>query len=188
MAAAGSHSASPRTSSSWLCAKATVSPPPPPPGSGAHLFSAGAGQGYGRGWGRMCGYTTVGAWGFGTDRDLGMRPAWPARRTEVRAPPSLASAQILRGDCAIREAPGHVCQLCPFSQKQRQNPGNGSLSVPSFLAACSLSAPSQPLALPAPLAWGLPGLPPFFTLYSCISQCLGVRTPGSHKKYHKRSR
>lgn len=150
--------------------------PPPPPGLGAHLFPAGTGQGCGRGWGRMCGYTLVGAWGFGTDRGLGLRPAWPARRTEVRAPPSLASAQTLRGDCATGEAPGRVCQqsregeLCPFSQKQRWNPGNSSLPVP-LLPLCLLPLSTFTAACSAcPFSLGAPRTPAplFFTLSTPI--------------------
>lgn len=95
----------PESAGSWLWAKATMSPPLYPPGPGAHLFTAGTGLVCGRGWGRMSGNTILSAWGIAqgpSDRGLGVRPAWPARRTGgadlCEGSPCLASAQILRRD------------------------------------------------------------------------------------------
>lgn len=152
------------------------------------MFPAGAGQGCGRDWHRTCGYTIVGAWGVGTDRDLGVRPAWPARRTEG------ADSEGSPLPCQCPASQGRLCHLGGTRHVRLQSPegelrplarsrdgvlGTALFLFPSFLSACSLSAPSQPLALPAPLAWGLPGLhrlPPsllslllYFSVFRCQS-------------------
>lgn len=163
ISAAGSHLLSPQAlphpepAGSWLCAKATVSPPPPPPlppypawvpacsllGQGR----AGAGSGAG-----------CVAWGFGTDCGLGVRPAWPARRTGLLLPvPRFSGETVL---------PGRHQDMFASSVSSARS----SLPDPLLLPLCLLLLSTFTASCSAcPFSVGVPRtLPPFFTLSTPI--------------------
>lgn len=149
----------------------------------------------------MSGNTISGAWARGLPGQPGGKKGQSSVKASAALPVPTFSGETqppggCRGVLTCNELGLPTQEEAVPPQKQRWSSGD------SLLSCCSpplLLPPSQlllvsclhSLFLRLPLkCWCSPSLPLYFSLfslYSYISQCLNVRAPGSHKKYHKLS-